>query len=191
MNKKLALAVSVTAVASLGFAGTASASRPALGDATISGSLSGTPATYVESVLVPGSVSGDVTLTVDQLDPDRDIVMANIDLGSGFSIDSVVDVEIVSNEESGDCDTSNMEVLYLGEEDITVKGFSCDDTADSLLDPDGNIEFSLVATGILASTTKTVAGQYEVESQYRTNGSRKTKSFSWVVENETAITLGD
>ncbi|MGA1075769.1 MAG: hypothetical protein ACO307_11655 [Ilumatobacteraceae bacterium] len=185
MNKKLALAVSVTAVASLGFAGTASARPPASGDATISGSLSGTPA-YIDEVLIEGSVSGSLTLTVDQLDPDRDIVMANIDLGSGFSIDSVDNVEIVSNEESGDCDTSNMEVLYLGEDDITVKYFSCDDT-----DGDGDIEFSLVATGIDASTTNTVAGEYEVESQYRTNGSRKNKSFSWVVENETAITLAD
>ena len=186
MNKKLALAVSVTAVASLGFAGTASARPPASGDATISGSLSGTPA-YIDEVLIEGSVSGSLTLTVDQTDPGSDIVMANIDLGSGFSIDSVVDVEIVSNEEfGGDCDTSNMEVLYVGEEDITVKGFSCDDTDD-----DGDIEFSLVATGIVASTTIQAVGQYEVESQYRTNGSRKNKNHSWVVEDETAIILTD
>lgn len=186
MNKKLALAVSVTAVASLGFAGTASARPPASGDATISGSLSGTPATYVESVLVPGEVGGSLTLTVDETDPGSAIKMANIDLGSGFSIDSVDNVEIVSNEESGDCDTSNMEVLYLGEDDITAKYFSCDDT-----DGDGDIEFSLVATGIVASTTNTAVGEYEVESQYRTNGSRRNKSYSWVVENETAITLAD
>ncbi|MFZ9042458.1 MAG: hypothetical protein ACO225_12330 [Ilumatobacteraceae bacterium] len=185
MNKKLALAVSVTAVASLGFAGTASARPPASGDATISGSLSGTPA-YIDEVLNEGSVSGSLTLTVDQTDPGSAIKMANIDLGSGFSIDSVDNVEIVSNEESGDCDTSNMEILYDGEEDITVKGFSCDDT-----DGDGDIEFSLVATGIVASTTIQAAGAYEVESQYRTNGSRRNKSYSWVVENETAITLAD
>ena len=184
MNKKLALAVSVTAVASLGFAGTASARPPASGVATISGSLVGTPA-YIDEVLIEGRVSGSLTLTVDQTTGSA-IKMANIDLGSGFSIDSVDNVEIVSNEESGDCDTSNMEVLYLGEEDITAKYFSCDDT-----DGDGDIEFSLVATGIVASTTNTFVGAYEVESQYRTNGSRRNKYFSWVVENETAITLGD
>jgi len=185
MNKKLALAVSVTAVASLGFAGTASARPPESGVATISGSLVGTPA-YIDEVLIEGSVSGSLTLTVDQTDPGSAIKMANIDLGSGFSIDSVDNVTIVSNEDSGDCDTSNMEVLYLGEDDITAKYFSCDDT-----DLDGDIEFSLVATGIVASTTNTVAGDYEVESQYRTNGSRKNKNHSWVVENETAIILTD
>lgn len=186
MNKKLALALSVTTAASLGFAGSASARPPADGNAQITGSMSGEPAYYNGLTWVDGDVSGSLTLEVDQADPGRDIVMANLDLGSGFTISDVTSVMIVSNEDSGSCDTSNIEIKFVGEDDITAKYFSCDDT-----DLDGTIEFSLVATGISATTTIQSAGDYEVESQYRTNGSRRNKAYSWVVENETAINLSE
>jgi hypothetical protein len=188
MNKKIAVAITLTTAASLSFAGSASARPPAAGSATITGSVTGTPAYYDTNTFqwIDGAASGSLTLEVDQSDPGRNIVMANIDLGSGFSIDSA-NVTIESDEDGGGgCSTGSMEIEYLGDDDITVKGFSCDDA-----DVDGKIEFSLVATGISASTTVQSAGDYDVESQYRTNGSRRNKAYSWTVENETAITLSD
>ena len=185
MKKSLALSTTLAAVAVLGAAGVASAAqRPAWGAATVWSDMSGSPAYYDEfSALVPGSASGDVTVEVDQSGVYAGpIVMADIDLGAGFTVDSVASVTIVSNEDSGSC--SGTAVISVLGDTITAKGFSCGDT-----DSDGYVEFSLVADDIVASTVNTADGEYSVESQYRTNGSRRIKYQSWVAENETGIVL--
>jgi hypothetical protein len=191
VKKSLALTAGIAALATIaGGAGVASAtSRPSIGNATITSDLSGTPATYVETVLVPGSVSGDITLGVSQGSAWANggwIVMADIDLGSGFSIDSVGSVTVVSDEYTGGGSCSGTAVIEADGDDVTAKGFACNDA-----DADGFVEFSLVVDDLVASTTITEVGSFEAESQYRTNSSRRVKAQSWVTENELAITLAE
>lgn len=191
VKKSLAITAGIAALASIaGGAGVASANaRPNYGSATIWSDLSGTPASYVESVLVPGSVSGDISLEVDQAGVWANggwIVMADIDLGDGFTIDSVGSVSIVSDEFTGGGSCAGSAVIETDGDDVTAKGFSCNDA-----DGDGYVEFSLVVDDLVASTTITEVGSYEAESQYRTNGSRRVKAQSWVTENASAISLSD
>ena len=186
MKKSLAITASIAAIASLGLAGAASASqRPATGLASLGSDVAGSAATYDEFMnLVAGSASGDITLEIDQTGVSAGpIVMADIDLGDGFTIDSVASVTVVSNEDTGTCGENA--VVSISGDHITVKGFACSDT-----DADGTVEFSVIADDIVASTTKDAVGDYEIDSQYRTNGSRKVKAQTWVVENELGISLG-
>lgn len=186
MKKPLALAGAVAGLAALGgTVGVASAaSNPSWGNGTIWSDLSGSPAYYVDATLVPGTLSGDVTVEVDQNGVTAGpVVMADIDLGVGFTVDSVVSVSVVSDEDGGGS-CSGTPVISVRGDDITAKGFACSDT-----DTDGYVEFSLVADDIQASTTNTVDGSYELESQYRTNSTRRVKAQSWVVENVSGITL--
>lgn len=189
MKKSIAITAGIATLASLvGGVGVASAnSRPSAGTATISSDLSGTPATYVDSILVPGSVSGDITLQVAQSGVWANggwIVMADIDLGAGFTIDSVGSVTVVSDEFEGGGLCNGTAAIETDGDDVTAKGFACNDA-----DGDGSVEFSLVVDDLTASTSNTEAGMYEAESQFRTNSSRRIKAQTWVVENESAIDL--
>ena len=189
MKKSIAITAGIATLATLvGGVGVASAnSRPSAGSATISSSLSGTPATYVETLLVPGSVSGDITLEVDQASVWANggwIVMADIDLGYGFTIDSVGSVTVVSDEFAGGGTCNGTPAIETDGDDVTAKGFGCNDA-----DADGVVEFSLVVDDLSASTTITEAGMYDADSQYRSNSSRRIKAQTWIVENESAIDL--
>jgi hypothetical protein len=189
MNIRTTTAIAAATVISVGLAGSVEARRPSAGTAVISSTVTGTTSTWDGSVWVDGDVSGDLSIEVDEPKPivgeDGRINMINLDLGTGFTITSVDQVTVVSNESTGrGCGFAGVEIYAEGQEDVIVKNFWCDDS-----DLDGTIEFTFNAIGIVGTTTVQESGDHDVESQYRTANDRRNKSYSWIAANETAISL--
>lgn len=192
--KKSAAATIVAAAALVGgmnLTADAANRRPApAAEATINSTLGGAPAVWSEGAIVAAVVSGDVSVAISQseVNDGMAIVMANLDLPTGFAwSEGEWAPVVISNEGDGttaSCgDPANFVFSYTTDT-ITVKGINCTDT-----DGDSDVEFTLAVEGAELLTEMDVAGDYAVSSQYRTNSSRKVKEYSWVTSNPLAISL--
>lgn len=183
MNKTLIaapLAVAASLLVGLTVGGVNAGNRPTAGTGTLVAEFSGEVATLDGlGAVVPADVTGSATLTVNQvaLAP---IVMANIDLPEGMTFVSA-DWDL-----SGECDETNAVVNYVGKGDLTVKGISCVDG-----DSSGTVDFVLSVTNAHIASEIQVAGDYHVDSQYRTNANRKNKDYSWVLHDEDGVVISE
>lgn len=160
---------------------------PAAGTSTITGGVAAPAASLVETILTTTAMTGDLALNVNQAVPSgSSIVMTNLDLPDGMApTGAIVTITALAGTT---CDTADMVVTFVGD-DITAKGFACYDSTAGDVALDGIVNFTYAADDIVATNAITVAGDYAVSSQHRTNPNRKNKSYSWVVSNPTAANV--
>jgi len=91
---------------------------------------------------------------------------------TGFGIGEIVAVN--DGDNSTACNTDNLSVSW-SPGGVTAKGFSCSDL-------DGIVEFTFTVTDLQGNVTATVAGNYPIESQFRTGNNRSNKETAWIVD---------
>lgn len=181
MKSLIVAPIAVAASLAIGLTvGAASASnRPVAGNAVLTSSIAGDAATLDEFLnVVPSSLTGAASLSVSESSASP-IVMANIDLPEGMTFESG-DYSL-----TGECNTTNARWSFQDRSDLTVKGISCVDGDDA----NATIDFVLSVDNAVIENTITAAGDYDLESQYRTNDSRKVKANTWIAQLDAGVVL--
>jgi hypothetical protein len=174
--KKLIAGAAALAFTAAGSTAANAAAAPTWGAVTsYTASVYGTPG-------LPGTIyGGDVYLVVDQGYAGSGVGTVSLALGNGLSLTGA-DVTV-----TGECTTTNQSVTVSGSV-ITVKGLSCFDGPDDY----SVLNFAVHATN-LAGTINAVdfytGGR--IETQYRSNPSRKYKDQSWRYTNTSGLDFSD
>ena len=119
----------------------------------------------------------DIVVNVVQNVGSAIVSAVNISLPSGFA--ATAGTGAIAAVDDGDsstvCNTANA-VFTVSPSGVTAKGFSCSDLVD------GTVEFTYTVSGLAGTITATMAGDYPIESQFRTDGNRKVKATAWIVD---------